>query len=304
MFSNLCPTRKKIDRPAVKNILNLIIILQLVFLSSCLQKSTRAGAPDDSQLTGQPKIDTRYGDWASEHLMGKVKSYTDSSFAPMGSPAGVENGELWQVESKLFSDNGLLAWCKDDDVKGGGMGDVEQTYRFQYADNGNVNERIETRRQILGEHKNEFKEYYKYKYDKQKNRVEMDEYMYDTSLFRKYYYKYGDRGKLLEERKYMAVGGPSEGRMFNYDSTGNLVEHSVVKDDIVTDRYVYVNDDKGNVIEEKRIDVILNATEEQYINQYEYDTGGNWIKRVRYRKDIDAKMIPVSIDERTISYYK
>lgn len=120
---------------------------------------------------------------------------------------------------------------------------------------------------------------FKFKYDEKGNLTEKVFYGNNGKLWLRYVYSY--KGQQREE--------------LVYDEKGSLNQ-----------KYLYTLDDKGNEIEETIFDVKDNSVERKYTYTYEFDSEGNWIKRVTkklFTKEGKSSFEPYSVTYRTIAYY-
>jgi hypothetical protein len=114
----------------------------------------------------------------------------------------------------------------------------------------------------------------------------------------KYYYKYDEKGQLVERLGYRGNGVFLMKYTFKYDDKGNKTEwiHGG-SDSSILGRVVYKYNEKNNLIEETEygIDNKLKAT---YTYSYEFDKKGNWTRQ----KKMQNNNI-IEIKEREITYH-
>ncbi|MCK9414889.1 MAG: hypothetical protein M0Q53_21525 [Prolixibacteraceae bacterium] len=84
-----------------------------------------------------------------------------------------------------------------------------------------------------------------------------------------------------------------------YDDQGNRIEvNEYNSDGSIYGRCTYKYNEKGNRIEENEYDTD-DSLSSKYTYKYEYDTYGNWVKRIAFEDEI-----PRYILEREYEYYK
>ena len=121
---------------------------------------------------------------------------------------------------------------------------------------------------------------FKYRYDAKGRRIEESWYRNNGSLESRYVSMYDEKGCHIEYNRYLA-----DGRLFA--------------------RRARSCDDKGNVIEET-LSWPGNPTTERLSFSYEFDSGGNWIKRKSMRwvtKDGKSYSEPFYMLYRDLTYY-
>lgn len=130
----------------------------------------------------------------------------------------------------------------------------------------------------------------------------------DGSIFHKNTYTYDDRGQQIEARSYIAnVEGVLilNSRVgYGYDNQGQRIE--MVRYNlagVVVSRTVYSYDDKGNMISV----ITYNADgtfRSRGVMSYEYDSRGNWLRRVHSNQASEAgEAEPYYAENRIITYY-
>jgi hypothetical protein len=118
-----------------------------------------------------------------------------------------------------------------------------------------------------------------------------------------------DRGNLLSEEHYSldARGGENVWRKvtYKYDRRGFRTEVNYHKADEGPDgaRVVYEYDERGNVasLTKYLADGSFAVSEHR---EYEYDAGGNWVKRVIWRRySAGGPLVPQRVERRRLTYY-
>lgn len=111
--------------------------------------------------------------------------------------------------------------------------------------------------------------------------------------------KYDDQGNRIEENGYNSDGNLSFKYTYKYDDQGNRIEvNEYNSDGSIYGRCTYKYNEKGNRIEENEYDTD-DSLSYKYTYKYEYDTYGNWVKRIDFEDEI-----PRYILEREYEYYK
>ena len=114
----------------------------------------------------------------------------------------------------------------------------------------------------------------------------------------KYYYKYDEKGQLIERIAYRGNGTFLFKYIFKYDDNGNKAEWiQQGQDSSVVGRVIYKYNEKNNLAEQTEYhgDGSVKAI---YTYSYEFDKKNNWTRR---KKMQDGKVI--EIKERDIKYY-
>ena len=130
----------------------------------------------------------------------------------------------------------------------------------------------------------------------------------DMRISYSYAYKYVE-GKLSEMQMYYNDGKP--GMRYTYSQTGKTLEKLAFDDrGELNQKYIYKLDEKGNEIEDMRIDLTPKRYygDKKFIFKYDsFDIMGNWTKRTASQNVIvKGKEIakPAFIHFRTITYFK
>ncbi|HZG54433.1 MAG TPA: hypothetical protein VEZ40_20195 [Pyrinomonadaceae bacterium] len=128
---------------------------------------------------------------------------------------------------------------------------------------------------------------------------------YDSRYSYKFKFKYDDNGRLIEKAWHMNNGEPWLRYVYHY--RGNQKEKLVYSaNGSLNQKYLYTLDDKGNEIAEVIYEPKDNSVRSKYIFSYEFDSKGNWTKRVSSKwgnKDGQEGYQPYSVYYRTIKYY-
>lgn len=189
------------------------------------------------------------------------------------------------VEEKFFNSDGSLNGFT--------------TYKYDHIGN-----RIE---EIYYDKSNHVSEKTTFKYVKKGNEVEETRYDSDGGLDFRCVSKYDEKGNGIEHNGYNSDGSLSFKRQCRYDDIGNMIEEVVYEDEevLVVDKfgkaevtslnyhYFYKYDNKGNIIE------CYGSNPKNPIKyKYEFDSIGNWIKKIEF-----SVKGPLKITEREIEYY-
>lgn len=119
-------------------------------------------------------------------------------------------------------------------------------------------------------------------------------------------FKHDERGNRIEESRYVSQFELLEKTSFTYDEKDNRTEAKrYTPRNLLYERFVYTYDNDGNVIELTRYKGNSSvAGKESY--SYEFDSTGNWIKRVTsiwVTKDGKSLSEPSEVTYRKIAYY-
>ena len=113
-----------------------------------------------------------------------------------------------------------------------------------------------------------------------------------------HYFKYDEKGQLVERTALRANGSVFFKYNFSYDNNGNKTEWvQAGSDSTVVGKVIYKYDDKNNLIEEVTYGKGSNPTA-VYTYTYEFDKNGNWRRQTKLE---NGKAI--EIRERNISYH-
>ena len=118
-----------------------------------------------------------------------------------------------------------------------------------------------------------------YKYDEKGNKIEKNTYKYDGSLNYKTTYKYDEKGNKIEKNNYYYSGRLDSKTTYKYDEKGNNIEENIYYYDGYGYKTTYKYDEKGNKIE-KNIDGSVDRLGYKYT--YKYDEKGNTIEQNIY----------------------
>jgi hypothetical protein len=272
-------------------------------------------------------------------LKGKVRSFTEETFKAAdkfgeivkGNKEGISRSVTFYAngmiaEDMYISPDGKISSIKRNmyDNKGNKIenvynsdGKINNTKKIIYDDNGNITEESIYNSSGILESK------YSYKYGAKGDMTEQNIYNSEGNKSGTELYSYDDNGNKTEENIYNSTGDLTDSHKFvsDKDENGNLV----IKDIFKTEDGEYTEwqkfDAAGNKIEEGsgrtegknntvttfKYDGNGNAVEEycndpeQYIKyQYEYDSRGNWIKKIVFEKKVG---IPQLLTERKIIYF-
>ena len=263
-----------------------------IFLSSCsdagsdekVAPATNASVSSATAPATQSAAETKRSDMTVQGLKGNVEMMSESFLPGEGSKKLISknvfkydaNGNMTELAN--YTANGKLA----------------STIRYTYDANG-VLVKEET---LLGNGTVDLVS--TIKTDSKGNKIEQEDVrpMGNILFNYKYYYKYDEKGQLIERVALRGNGAPLFKYNFNYDDKGNRIEWiQTGPDSNVVGKVAYKFNENNNVVEETRFskDGVATAI---YTYVYEYDKKHNWI---RQKKMQDGKA--VEIKERDYKYY-
>ncbi|HUH72766.1 MAG TPA: hypothetical protein VLZ75_00025 [Chitinophagales bacterium] len=117
--------------------------------------------------------------------------------------------------------------------------------------------------------------------DKNQNVTERRKYDSDGNLVYKTIYIYDKGGNITEEKE--RNGGFTN---YFYDKNGYLIQQDINHGSGSSQKWIYLNDNKGNKIEMKEFDFYNTL---KYTNIYNYDENGNQIEFLEYDKNHDLQ---------------
>jgi hypothetical protein len=144
-----------------------------------------------------------------------------------------------------------------------------------------------------------------YHHDESGRLIEKVIYNVEGALDWKVGYTYDDKGNKKEVVVSQADGSLSARRLYRYDAEGNEIEEGVYSGETLVSRGVFGHDGKGNRIKETFF-LPKGTVSAEYVQTYEFDAAGNWIKRSRSGVDLGSGKIDFEHSEstyRTIGYY-
>lgn len=123
----------------------------------------------------------------------------------------------------------------------------------------------------------------------------------DTRYEHRFEFKYDDQKRLSELTDFLSNGEIMERYVYKYD--GNQKEEALYTGNgKLARRYLYLLDDKGNIVERTGFD--RNGTLASKTSYtYEFDSHGNWTRRTMTRHPQNDKPDPPRVHLRTITYY-
>ncbi|HYV83327.1 MAG TPA: hypothetical protein VE931_07430 [Pyrinomonadaceae bacterium] len=126
----------------------------------------------------------------------------------------------------------------------------------------------------------------------------------DPRYDHRFEFKYDEKKRLLEETEFRSNGDISLRYVYKYE--GNQKEELVyVADGSMTQRDLYILDDKGNAIEQTTF-APDGSVRSKRSYTYEYDSNGSWTKKTTSWKVVDEahrRLYAPNIQVRTITYY-
>ena len=223
-------------------------------------------------------------DVAVQRLQGKVEVMSETIYFP-GNSKKASSKNVFKYDDK--GNRIELANYKPD-------GSLNSTIKSIYDANGNIT----SEQTILGNGTVDITS--TIRTDAKGNRMEQDDKKAGNSnpLFNyKHYFKYDEKGQLIERIANRANGAFAFKYGFKYDDNGNKTEWTRIgADNSILEKVVYKFDAKNNLIEETKYKPDGTVTE-AYTYTYEFDRKNNWI---RQKKMQDNTVI--EIKEREIKY--
>lgn len=225
-------------------------------------------------------------DVAVQRLQGKVEVMSETIYSPDNTNKKPSSKNVFK-----YDENGNrieLANYKSD-------GSLNSTIKSIYDANGNLT----GEQTLLGNGAVDITS--TIRTDAKGNRMEQEDKKSGNSnpLFNyKHYFKYDEKGQLIERIANRANGAFAFKYGFKYDDNGNKTEwtrHGA--DNSILEKVVYKFDAKNNLIEETKYKPD-GSVKEAYTYSYEFDKKNNWI---RQKKMQDSKVI--EIKEREIKYH-
>jgi hypothetical protein len=145
-----------------------------------------------------------------------------------------------------------------------------------------------------------------FQYNSKGKKISSTKYDYDGELSKKLIYKYDNYNRLIEvisENDSLS----KEKEQYNYDKSGNLIEK--YQYDFLSREFTEKFDIKGNLVEKISVKKVYSPEDNDYtksektVHKYEYDSKGNWIKRIIYHVEA-SKTFPEKyrVTERIITY--
>jgi hypothetical protein len=273
---------------AVTKILDSFRALNQTEVEAALRKKVEDAQP--SPLPQEPVAKKLKSDAEDEGLKGKVKSIVSRRADLVAAEGKLTEGKLEPSSSEYYNEQGNL------------------TKRESYDWQGNPRD-ISVYGYIDGERASNYKSI-RYEYDPPPMMLPpppagQPKPTYDPRYSSKYKYRYDDKGKMAEKLLYGNDGKLRLRYVYNYN--GNQKEELVyTAEGKLNQKYVSVIDDKGNETEETTFEAKDDSIRSKYSYSYEFDTKGNWIKRIASKwvtKDGKSFFEPAWVTYRTITYY-
>jgi len=246
--------------------------------------ATNASVSSATTPANLSAAETKRSDMAVQGLKGKVETMSES-FLP-----GAGSKKPFSKNVFKYDANGNMTEL----VNYTGDGKLASTIRYTYDVNG-ILVKEET---LLGNGTVDLVS--SIKTDPNGNKIEQDDVrpMGNILFNYKYFYKYDEKGQLIERVALRGNGTLLFRYNFHYDDRGNRTEWiQTGPDSSVVGKVTYKFNENNNMIEETRFskDGVATAV---YTYAYEYDKRNNWI---RQKKMQDGKL--VEIKERDYKYY-
>ena len=165
---------------------------------------------------------------------------------------------------------------------------------YKYDEQGKLIEEIHYARILKEYYRLSFKHKKNFLYDENGNLIE-ETFSNGNSYFdKKITYRYDASGNRTDQ---LDLGGDNilrDRSMFKYDRNGNKIEFAYLDVGGTLTTFIYKYDENGNLIEEG-----IKGSSNKKSYAYDYDSQGNWIKKVQFSSNIDT-----SIVLRQIEYWK
>lgn len=263
-----------------------IATLSLVACNSAQKKA-------DAEVTETKNTVTKKNDLQEANLKGKVKSVREIDYEAIQEAGQIKKGKVLEGAESEVS-NVLTSYNEQGYLVGREYYNFGYSLKISYkydAEGSMVEES-----QYNSDGKLDSQTLYKYKYDEKGNVVEKVRSDAEGNLDSKITYRYDNKGNLVEEKWYYPDGTLSWHLTYRYNDKGYKVEEITNSVEQSPSKITYKYDDKGSNTE--REEYFYNSGLVRYKNQYEYDSYGNWIKRIKY---VDGTLSIIT--ERTIEYY-
>jgi len=224
-------------------------------------------------------------DVAVQRLQGKVEVMSESIYSPAAGSKKLSSKNVFKYDEKGNR-------IELSNYRGDGI--LNSTIKSIYDVNGNIT----VEQTLLANGNVDITS--TIKTDAKGNRVEQDDKKTGNSnpLFNyKHYYKYDEKGQLIERIANRANGAFAYKYAFKYDDKGNKTEWiRYGPDNSILGKVVYKFDERNNLIAETQYnpDGTVKAT---YAYSYELDKKNNWTRQVKMQEN---KVI--EIKEREIKY--
>lgn len=211
---------------------------------------------------------------------------------------GYKNGELQNIYE--FNEQGEAQfWYEIDfDKKGflqsekkyGEIGDLDAYTQLKLGSNKEISERLVF--------KNNGVHLYSelYTYDKKGNLVEEKKVDPKNIVIEKTLYTYDTAARLQTKTKYKENLNLQYKDFFEYENGRLVLEERYGSDDALVSRKDFKYDDKGNILGIRKVAPNTQDVETSFV--YEFDSKGNWIKKIVYKN----KLFPTAIVFRDIEY--
>jgi len=262
-----------------------------ILFSSCSDEAT--SDKKDSPTTNESASNTptnlstaeqKKSDVAVQGLKGKVEIMSESFVRGEGSKKALsKNVFKYDVNGNMIE----LSNYKAD-------GKLNSTVKSTYDANGKLTKE-ET---LLGDGTVDLVS--AIKTDAKGNKIEQEDVrpMGNILFNYKYYYKYDEKGQLIERIAYRGNGTLLFKYIFKFDDNGNRTEWiQQGSDSSIVGKVIYKYDIKNKLTEETEYDRSGNVSA-TYTYSYDFDNKDNWIRR---KKMQDGKVVEVK--ERNIKYY-
>lgn len=185
-------------------------------------------------------------------------------------PAEAPERKNWDSKQPLYGNVQSLKVVSSEYDFDYGVFNVSRVENYKFNAKGDVTEMSEPNSNDMGVVARKFK------YDANRNMVEMDGCLADGEIYAKYTYKYNSQGKLVEELYYHGsdLVNYASKRVHLLNSEGlSLGAVYYDSDGTVTSKYDFVYDNDGNRVEEHY---------ENSIYVFEYDDNGNMIEQYEF----------------------
>ena len=260
-----------------------------ILFSSCSDDAGKKDAPTTNESvsntpTNLSLAEQKKPDIAVQGLKGKVEVMSESFLRGEGSKKALsKNVFKYDPNGNMLE----LSTYKAD-------GKLNSTVKSTYDGSG----KLIKEETILGDGKVDLVS--AIKTDAKGNKIEQEDVrpMGNIMFNYKYYYKYDEKGQLIERIAYQGNGALLFNYIFKYDDNGNKTEWiQLGSDSAVVGKVIYKYDEKNKLAEETEYNK-SGVVKAVYNYSYDFDKKDNWVRR---KKMQDGKVI--EIKEREIKYY-
>jgi hypothetical protein len=225
-----------------------------------------------------------------DKLKGKVKMFTEQVYSAKEESDGPAKTSLFAKNTSKYDEKGNSIESTRDIPSLGDGAFFHSTYTY------------DSKHHLLNIEEYTFQEILNLKStfmcDDSGNVLVRKQYNEDGNLTQTTNYQYDSNGNQCRIQLYNYYGVLQLADIYRYNKNGNILEMKMINGKgILLNDYVYKNDDDGNSIEDS-VYTYSGKTGKTFYT-YNYDSTGNWIKKVTYDEHHHANYIT----ERAIQYY-